>query len=59
MFSGIVLISIPAIYFKHLSSKNKGIEQPTNWLYLPETKEIILEDIRYLYTQKSDEPNTK
>ena len=46
MFSGMVLVSIPTIYFKHLASKNKRVEQPTNWLYLPETKEIILEDIK-------------
>lgn len=59
LFSGVILLSIPILFFKHFSSKNRNVEHPTNWLYLPETKDVVLEDVRYLYTQKSIDPYLK
>ena len=50
LFSGVVAISTPLIYFK---GPKCGENIPSNWFYLPETKDVNLENVRYLFTQRS------
>ena len=52
LFSGVVAISTPMIYFK---GPKRGENQTSNWFYLPETKDVNLENVRYLFTQRSDQ----
>ena len=53
LFAGVILVLVPLMFFKNLS-KNEDVEQKqsTNWFYMPETKNIPLEDIQYLYITK-------
>lgn len=46
------MISMPLIYFRHFC-KGDEHDQPTNWLFMPETKDLSLEEVRYFFTQKS------
>ena len=50
LFSGIVALSTPMTYFK---GPERTDNKPSNWFYLPETKDVNLENIRYFFTQRS------
>ena len=56
LFAGILLCSLPLVYFKNLCKKhdkedNAGIV--SNWFYMPETKGILLEEVQYFYIRRS------
>ena len=52
LFAGVILASLPLVYFKNLSNKDDH-EEASNWFYMPETKGISLDEVRYFYTQRS------
>ena len=47
MFAGVMALLTPLIYFK---GPRRADDKPSNWFYMPETKDVPLEDIRYLFT---------
>ena len=52
LHAGVILFSLPLVYFKSFCKKDDR-EEASNWFYMPETKGISLEEIRYFYTQRS------
>ena len=52
LYAGVILFSLPLVYFKSFCKKDDR-EEASNWFYMPETKGISLEEIRYFYTQRS------
>jgi len=56
MNAGIIILSVPLTYFKDVCGKGDDILS-SNWFYIPETRDVKLEHIQYLYTQKSTESN--
>ena len=52
LFAGVILASLPLVYFKNLINKDDH-EEASNWFYMPETKGISLDEVRYFYTQRS------
>ena len=52
LYAGVILCSLPLVYFKNLC-KNDDHEEASNWYYMPETKGISLNEVRYFYTQRS------
>ena len=51
-FAGVMLLSVPLVYCKNLFKNQENQKQSTNWFYMPETKDIPLEDIQYLFSKK-------
>ena len=52
LYAGVILCSLPLVYFKNLCKKDDH-EEASNWFYMPETKGISLDEVRYFYTQRS------
>ena len=47
LFGGVIALLTPLTYFK---GPLRAGDKPSNWFYMPETKDVPLEDIRYLFT---------
>ena len=52
-FAGVTMMSVPLIYFKSLCKNQDDPTQSSNWFYMPETKDIPLEDIQYLFIKRT------
>ena len=52
-FAGVTMMLVPLIYFKSLFKNQDNEKQSSNWFYLPETKNIPLEDIQYLFIKRT------
>ena len=52
LFAGVILVSVPLICFKSICKNQDDQNQASNWFYMPETKDVPLEDIQYLYIKK-------
>ena len=59
LFAGVMALLTPLIYFK---GPRRADDKPSNWFYMPETKDVPLEDIRYLFTlsvrRRNDDDDT-
>ena len=49
LLAGLILVSVPLICFKSICENQDDQKQSSNWFYMPETKDIPLEEIQYLY----------
>ena len=54
LFGGVIALLTPLTYFK---GPRRANDKPSNWFYMPETKDVPLEDIRYLFTLSVRRPN--
>lgn len=52
LYAGVILFSMPLVYFKDFCENNSQAEA-SNWFYMPETKGISLDEVRYFFTQRS------
>ena len=52
-FAVLITLSVPLTFNKDLCCQKKTNLLPSNWLYLPETSDKNLEQVQYLFTQKS------
>ena len=53
-FSVLITLSVPLTFNKDLNCQKKTDDLlPSNWFYLPETSDKNLEQVHYLYTDKS------
>lgn len=61
LYAGVILCSMTLAYFKNICKNdledNDG--KASNWFYMPETKGISLEEVRYFYTQRSVQENVE
>ena len=46
LFGGVMALLTPLTYFK---GPRRADDEPSNWFYMPETKDVPLEDIRYQF----------
>ena len=60
LFASVMALLTPLIYFK---GPRRADDKPSNWFYMPETKDVPLEDIRYLFTlsvrRRNDDDTTR
>ena len=47
LFSGAMALLTPLLIFK---GRRRAGDKPSNWFYMPETKDVDLEEIRFLFT---------
>ena len=53
-FAVLITLSVPLTFNKDLNCQKKTVDLlPSNWFYLPETSDRNLEQVQYIYTEKS------